>query len=39
MDLEVSEGAVVLEGYQLEVVDMAGETDNYMNVVVGTTDT
>ena len=41
MDLEVSEGAVVLEGYPLEVVDMAdvaGETDTYMSVV-DTTDT
>ena len=36
-------GGVVLEGYPLEVVDMAdvaGETDTYMNVVVAdTTDT
>ena len=40
MDLEASEGAVVLEGYPLKVVDMAdvaGETDTYMNVVVADT--
>ena len=40
MDLEVSKGVVVLEGYRLEVVDMAdvaGETHTYMNVVVADT--